>query len=894
MKKSNATKKQQIFDFLNSKQNLVPNAKLLHEMNEIMNFGCSAETISQTLNLDRSNASRDLNTLFKENKLLKVTGKPVLYFSKELLEQLLNMPFSKCLFSSKTEFMETLKESNYIFQRNNTTFTSSSLTEPKHLQQKQAEHIFSGIIGYNTSLKEKIEQAIAAMIYPPNGLHTLLLGSTGTGKTTFAGFMYQYAVASGCLLPNAPYIIFNCADYSGNQQLLLSYLFGYIKGAFTGADKEKPGLVDEADGGILFLDEVHRLPPEGQEMLFSLIDRGSFRRLGETNNLRKANIRLILATTENPDSNMLTTFMRRIPCTILIPDLSARPLEDRLNLIYSFFAEESKKINLPITVSVEVMKLLLLYDCQGNIGQLKNDIKITCAKALVEYITEQQPHVIIKLSQMIKNFLNDKMSTYKKYANSTEFFILNKLTNVTFHPQDFTPNQLFQDIIASPDYQTEEDFYATILKSSKTYFDQGISITDMKKNINLQVENYFHRYTYGNKKKENFPSELALTSIIDGKIIDTVKSILEDTLGDSGTHTHNKIIYSLALHLETLLERIKNGISVDKTKLPYALNLSDHDSSITQKIKKKLEDSFSIDIPQEEAFFITVFLNALKSNTVSEKNFIGVLVVTHGDTTASSMVDVANELLKTKHVKALNMPLSESIQNTVNKAIQIVQQMNTPKGCLLLVDMGSLTSLGDIIEKKSGIKTKTLKMVSTPMVIEAARRSMMPNTSLSALVNEVEISSKLIGNSSTILPEKLEDTVSDTAEIGKDYDYFEHDKTKMLKMLESVLTFLDADKAYTLLNQIYLSFLNRLQLKADISFKVKFIFHNISMLERVIRNDPLNYNNFENVYQQNLFLAKIIREEFKLLENSFGVFIPDSEISYNIEMINIFIKTQNE
>jgi len=889
MKKSFLTRKQQIFDFLNSKQNLASNTKLLHEMNEIMNIGCSAETISETLHLDRSNASRDLHTLFKENMLLKISGKPVTYFSKDLLEKLLNIHISECFFPSKNEFMQMINESKYVFQKSNPI-----TTESKHLQRNQAENIFSGIIGYNTSLKEKIEQAIAAIIYPPNGLHTLLLGSTGTGKTTFAGFMYQYAVASGCLSQNAPYIVFNCADYSGNQQLLLSYLFGYIKGAFTGADKDKTGLIDEANDGILFLDEVHRLPPEGQEMLFSLIDRGSFRRLGETNNLHKANIRLILATTENPDSNMLTTFMRRIPCTISIPDLSARPLEDRLNLIYSFFAEESKKINLPITVSVEVMKLLLLYDCQGNIGQLKNDIKITCAKALVEYITEQQPHVIIKLSQMIKNFLNDKMSTYKNYANSTEFFILNKLTNVTFHPQDFTPNQLFQNFISSPDYQTEEDFYETILKSSKTYFEQGISITDMQKNINLQVENYFHRYTHGNRKKENFPSELALTSIIDVKIIDIVKSILKDTLGDLDTHTHNKVIYSLALHLETLLERIKTGISVGKPKLPYTLNLSDKEYTITQKIKKRLETSFSIDIPQEEAFFITVFLNALKTNTVSEKNFIGVLVVTHGDTTASSMVDVANELLKTKHVKALNMPLSESIQNTVTKAVQLVQQLNTPKGCLLLVDMGSLTSLGDIIEKKTGIKTKTLKMVSTPMVIEAARRSTMPNTSLATLVNEVEISSKLIGNSSTILPEKLEDTSSSSAETDKEYDYFEHDKTKMLKMLESVLTFLDAEKAYTLLNQIYVSFLNKLQLNPEISFKVKFIFHNISMLERVIRNDPLNYRNFENIYQKNLFLAKIIREEFKLLENSFGIFIPNSEISYNIEMINIFIKTQNK
>ncbi len=67
----------------------------------------------------------------------------------------------------------------------------------------------------------------------------------------------------------------------------MSLLFGYKKGAFTGAEYDAPGLVEEADEGVLFLDEIHRLPPKGQEILFSILDRGKFRRLGETNAERK-------------------------------------------------------------------------------------------------------------------------------------------------------------------------------------------------------------------------------------------------------------------------------------------------------------------------------------------------------------------------------------------------------------------------------------------------------------------------------------------------------------------------------------------------------------------------------------------------------------------------------
>ena len=66
-------------------------------------------------------------------------------------------------------------------------------------------------------------------------------------------------------------------------------MFGHVKGAFTGADTDKIGLVEKANGGILFLDEVHRLPPDGQEMLFYLMDKGEYNRLGDGSK-RKSNV----------------------------------------------------------------------------------------------------------------------------------------------------------------------------------------------------------------------------------------------------------------------------------------------------------------------------------------------------------------------------------------------------------------------------------------------------------------------------------------------------------------------------------------------------------------------------------------------------------------------------
>ncbi|HHV19194.1 MAG TPA: sigma 54-interacting transcriptional regulator, partial [Thermoanaerobacterales bacterium] len=163
---------------------------------------------------------------------------------------------------------------------------------PKHSTELSA---FKRIIGFDGSLKPQIQQAKAAILYPPHGLHTLILGPTGVGKSNLAEAMYDYALEIGSLPDGAPFIIFNCADYAENPQLLLSQLFGHVKGAYTGAATPKEGLVEKADGGILFLDEVHRLPPEGQELLYFLMDKGKFRRMGETETERTARVLIIAA-----------------------------------------------------------------------------------------------------------------------------------------------------------------------------------------------------------------------------------------------------------------------------------------------------------------------------------------------------------------------------------------------------------------------------------------------------------------------------------------------------------------------------------------------------------------------------------------------------------------------
>ena len=194
---------------------------------------------------------------------------------------------------------------------------------------------FSRIVGNNGSLSQTTKLAKAAVLYPKYGLHTLIVGSTGVGKSQLVEEMHCFAKKVRNT-KNIPLVIFNCADYGDNPQLLVAQLFGYSKGSFTGADADKAGLVEKANGGMLFLDEIHRLPSKGQEILFRIMDRGEFSRLGETDRIRKVELMIIGATTESLESSLLNTFRRRVPVMIQIHSLEERPNVERLKLIRIF------------------------------------------------------------------------------------------------------------------------------------------------------------------------------------------------------------------------------------------------------------------------------------------------------------------------------------------------------------------------------------------------------------------------------------------------------------------------------------------------------------------------------------------------------------------------------
>lgn len=269
--------------------------------------------------------------------------------------------------------------SNYLNQLVKAGELIKENTRPTQFWLPEVTNVFAEVIGSEFSLRPIIEQCKAAVNYPPNGLPVILRGSSGVGKSMLARKIYEYAGSSKVIPADAPFIVLNCADYANNPELLSSVLFGYVKGAFTGAEEEKKGLLDAADGGYLFLDEVHNLSQENQEKLFLLIDQKKFRRLGEKEQWQKADIRLILATTEETSSSLLATFRRRIPLEVTLPDFKDRTRNERIQLVLTFFLLEARQMNKKIGLHPSLIDELLSNEEEGNIGAVQNKIKLICA-----------------------------------------------------------------------------------------------------------------------------------------------------------------------------------------------------------------------------------------------------------------------------------------------------------------------------------------------------------------------------------------------------------------------------------------------------------------------------------------------------------------------------------
>jgi transcriptional regulator with AAA-type ATPase domain/transcriptional regulatory protein LevR len=572
---------------------------------------------------------------------------------------------------------------------------------------------FSKLVGYDGGLTKCVKQAKASILYPPFGLPTLIIGESGTGKTLFAEFMYKYAVQQKIVSENAPFISFNCADYGDNPQLLLSILYGYKKGSFTGADNDTAGLVENANNGVLFLDEIHRLPPKGQEILFSLLDKGQFRRLGEAANDRKVHIFFIGATTENIESSLLVSFRRRIPMLISVPSLKDRPIRERVQLIHSFFQEESNRTNHKIFVEEKIIKAFAQKSFQGNIGQLRSEVQVTCANAFVEKMNSCKDEIDIGLNELLYNsFFNDD-SNWNNH-NLSEF-------NVIIKDKLFIPKMNDSNIVKDTKYSLPEDIYEKIENKYNELKKLNMPLDEMEKVLWVYILNNFNKISFDCKNSNDFTGLDNLKYIINDKVICILKNFISTLKSKYPNKIINeKLVTHLTIHISEAVKRIRFKLEIINPNIIYIKEKFKEEFNLACDLAAEIGKEEKINMPEDEIGFITMYIKEIiKAKNIKDK--IGLIVICHGKI-ATEMVNVVNKLMDVDFPIAIDMPLDISPSKIFEKTIEISKILDSGNGLLFLVDMGSLVNVGEIVTKRTGIETRTIDRVDLLTVLEAVRK----------------------------------------------------------------------------------------------------------------------------------------------------------------------------
>ena len=207
----------------------------------------------------------------------------------------------------------------------------------------------------------------------PTPTTVLIRGESGTGKEVVARLIHKNSPLS-----DKPFITINCTTFSPN--LIESELFGYVKGAFTGANKNQPGLLELAHGGTVFLDEIGDLPLEMQAKLLRFLQSGEVRPVGSTTT-RKVSVRVLAATNRNLEAMIergefrADLFYRLNAFTIVLPPLRDRR-EDIPLLAYHFLQRAKAKVNKHVSgIETEALNLLMQYHWPGNLRELENVIE---------------------------------------------------------------------------------------------------------------------------------------------------------------------------------------------------------------------------------------------------------------------------------------------------------------------------------------------------------------------------------------------------------------------------------------------------------------------------------------------------------------------------------------
>ncbi|RSK63104.1 PRD domain-containing protein [Enterobacter huaxiensis] len=313
------------------------------------------------------------------------------------------------------------------------------------------------------------------------------------------------------------------------------------------------------------------------------------------------------------------------------------------------------------------------------------------------------------------------LSRDSDYQTRLQHAIGDKIIVSPERPYYAVSNHYYQDLNK---HVTPFKVYDFIDNKMHFVLEQKLNDKEVSRYITSEINNYLS-FTMPRSQHD-------LDHGISRKTMDFCESIQNEVSLQLGKELGQNFKLFLGYHLQNIIEN-PDVIRINSWTRRYETRkFEEYESALT--IKKRLQSEFDLAISDDEVAYLTILLASL---VVHERGkMVHVIVATHGDMIASNMVDIAQKLIGETNISAVNMPLDIRPNQAIEEIKKTVMSTPDTLGFLILVDMGSLSQAGEIIAQDCNIPVRTLDMVSTPLVIEALRRTMILNADL----NEIHLS----------------------------------------------------------------------------------------------------------------------------------------------------------
>ena len=537
---------------------------------------------------------------------------------------------------------------------------------------------------------------------------------------------------------------------------------------------------------------------------------------------------------------------------ICIPPLRKRTFEERLYLIKNFFKEESIRLSKEIYVSLNSMRALLSYNYPNNVGQLKSDIQLICAKSYSLYLTNKKDDVRI-VSRNLPSYIQDGLYKEKEHRSIWNKLIGEEIDFFKFSAKS-TESFSFDN--------NDAGIYSFIKNKLENLKSQGISNIDIEEILEKDIANY---YTISSNAITNEINRKNLYNIMDDNILDCFDLII-NYINKQLNHTLNSNIYTaFALHINTLIRRINNDKPIVNPNLSKIKKLYKKEFQIALGIREILENTLNISVPLEECGYLALFLVPEMKFSDSIDDMVKIIVIAHGESTASSMKDVVSKLLGEDCIIAIDAPIEISAAEILNKLRDIIKNTKSNGGYLLLVDMGSFTTFAEIIEDEINninnlYEKYNILFIVTPFSLDINMN--IPHFTMYEVLN-----------------------LSTKAKIQELLDV-ETTLANMPEVLKENITAIPSNNLYEKIMNFIASVEKSLNIFISHKKKVELILHLAFAINRLITNeDMVEYSNKTSIKKSYNKLYSTVKSSLIPIETYFSIKLTDDEICYIMDFI---------